>query len=117
MFMQLSSLSIADRLSAGACTVYEVQIQNSVSDLHLDFPSGWMTEQRSRVLGSGAYGVVKAIKLNADQDIVAVKTLRARASALETDSFYASRSMSAQPTPSRTCTSCVHSLSCQQGQC
>ena len=46
-----------------------------------------LTKQKSRVLGSGAHGVVKSVRLNADQGLVAVKTLRAHASTSEMECF------------------------------
>ncbi|CAL5224496.1 g7192 [Coccomyxa viridis] len=46
-----------------------------------------LSKQKSRVLGSGAYGVVKSVRLNADQGLVAVKTLRAHASTSEMECF------------------------------
>ena len=44
-------------------------------------------KQRPRVLGSGAYGVVKAVQLDDGQELVAVKTLKANASPFELESF------------------------------
>ncbi len=46
-----------------------------------------LSKQKSRVLGSGAYGVVKSVRLKADQGLVAVKTLRAHASTSEMECF------------------------------
>ena len=59
------------------------QRKGSVELLELLSP----TRQRSRVLGSGAHGLVKSVKLNADQGLVAVKTLRTNATAAEVQCF------------------------------
>ncbi len=52
-----------------------------------------LTKQKSRVLGSGAHGVVKSVRLNADQGLVAVKTLRAYASPSEMECFAREKEM------------------------